>query len=104
MSVYDLRLDKKTVAGQGKSAGIAALAANPNIKTAIIVDDMLIFTMTAGYFGQSILAWKRIDLTLIPNALGSHLNPSAYGEVRDERGPFEYKNDFGCNPASQQVF
>ena len=27
------------------------------------------------------------DIAVIPNAMGTHLNPSAYGEVRTEKGP-----------------
>jgi UbiD family decarboxylase len=31
------------------------------------------------------------DLTIIPNAMGAHLNPSAYGERRHEKGPMNTK-------------
>ena len=31
------------------------------------------------------------DLAIIPNAMGSHLNPAAYGEVRTETGPMNTK-------------
>ncbi len=30
-------------------------------------------------------------LAVIPNAMGAHLNPSAYGEVRHEKGPMNTK-------------
>ena len=44
------------------------------------------------------------DLTLIPNALGSHLNPSAYGEVRDERGPLNTKMIFDATRPVNKSF
>ena len=31
------------------------------------------------------------DLAIIPNMMGSHLNPAAYGEVRTESGPMNTK-------------
>jgi 3-polyprenyl-4-hydroxybenzoate decarboxylase len=31
------------------------------------------------------------SLAIIPNAMGSHLNPAAYGEVRNESGPMNTK-------------
>jgi len=30
-------------------------------------------------------------MAIIPNAMGSHLNPAAYGEVRTESGPMNTK-------------
>jgi len=83
---------KKRVPGEGKSAGLAAIAAEPNLKIAVVVDDDIDL-----YDEQQIL-WAIAtqceadrDLTLIPNAMGAHLNPSAYGEQRHERGPMNTK-------------
>jgi len=96
---------KKTVAGQGKSAGIAALAANPNIKTAIIVDhDVDIYDDSRVLWAVNTCMEADRDLTLIPNALGSHLNPSAYGEVRDERGPLNTKMIFDATRPVNKSF
>ena len=36
------------------------------------------------------------DMKVIPNALGAHLNPSAYGYNRLERGAMETKVIFDC--------
>ncbi len=83
---------KKSVAGQGKSAGLAAITANPNLKTAIVVDDDVdIYDDARVLWAVNTCMEADRDLTIIPNALGSHLNPSAYGEVRDERGPMNTK-------------
>ena len=83
---------KKSVPGQGKSAGIAAISANPNIKTVIVVDaDVDIYDNARVLWAMNTCFEADRDLTIIPNALGSHLNPSAYGENRDERGPMNTK-------------
>ena len=83
---------KKRVPGEGKAAGLAAIAANPNVKMAIVVDDDIdiydeqqVLWAIATYFEAD------TGLAVIPGVLGSHLNPSAYGEVRTERGPMNTK-------------
>ncbi len=32
-----------------------------------------------------------IGLTMIPNIMGAHLDPSSYGEIRTEKGPMTTK-------------
>jgi 2,5-furandicarboxylate decarboxylase 1 len=83
---------KKRVPGEGKSAGIAAIAAEPNLKIAIVVDD------DVDIYDEAQVLWAIAthceadrDLTIIPNAMGAHLNPSAYGERRHEKGPMNTK-------------
>jgi 2,5-furandicarboxylate decarboxylase 1 len=83
---------EKKVAGQGKSAGLAAIASNPNIKMAIVVDhDVDIYDDARVLWAVNTCMEADRDLTMIPNALGSHLNPSSYGEVRDQKGPMNTK-------------
>ena len=83
---------KKSVPGQGKSAGLAAIAAEPNLKIAIVVDD------DVDFYNEEEVLWAIAthfqadrDLAIIPNAMGAHLDPSAYGEVRTEPGPMTTK-------------
>ena len=83
---------KKRVQGEGKSAGMAALTANPGIKIAIVVDsDIDIYDEQRVLWAIATTFEADRDLTIIPNAMGSHLNPSAYGEVRAESGPMNTK-------------
>jgi len=83
---------RKRVPGEGMSAGLAAIAANPNIKIAIVVDDDI------DIYNEQQVLWAIAShfeadtgLAVIPNAMGSHLNPSAYGENRAEPGPMNTK-------------
>jgi 2,5-furandicarboxylate decarboxylase 1 len=83
---------KKRVPGEGKSAGLAAIAAEPNLKIAVVVDD------DVDIYDEEQILWAIAtqceadrDLTIIPNAMGAHLNPSAYGERRHEKGPMNTK-------------
>jgi 2,5-furandicarboxylate decarboxylase 1 len=83
---------KKRVPGEGKSAGMAALTANPNIKMAIVVDDDIdIYNEQQVLWAMGTTFEADRDLAMIPGAMGSHLNPSAYGEVRTESGPMNTK-------------
>ena len=83
---------KKRVQGEGKSAGMAALTANPGIKIAIVVDsDIDIYDEQRVLWAIATTFEADRDLTIIPNAMGSHLNPSAYGEVRADPGPMNTK-------------
>ena len=83
---------RKSVPGQGKSAGLAAIAANPNLKIAVVVDDDI------NIYDEQRVLWAIAttfeadrDLVVIPNAMGSHLNPSSYGEIREQHGPMNTK-------------
>jgi 2,5-furandicarboxylate decarboxylase 1 len=82
----------KRVAGEGKSAGLAAIAAEPNLKIAIVVDD------DVDIYNEEQVLWAIAthceadrDLTVIANAMGAHLNPSAYGEIRHDKGSMNSK-------------
>jgi len=83
---------KKRVPGEGMSAGLAAIAANSDIKLAVVVDDDIdirdeqrVLWAIATHFEAD------KGLAVIPNAMGSHLNPSAYCAVRSEKGPMNTK-------------
>jgi 2,5-furandicarboxylate decarboxylase 1 len=83
---------KKRVPGEGKSAGLAALAANPNVKIAVVVDDDIdIYDEQQVLWAIATTFEADTGLAVIPNAMGSHLNPSAYGEVRSQKGPMNTK-------------
>jgi len=83
---------KKRVPGEGKSAGLAAIVAEPGMKIAVVVDD------DVDIYDEEQVLWAIAthceadrDVTIIPNAMGAHLNPSAYGEVRHQKGPMNTK-------------
>lgn len=83
---------KKRVPGEGKSAGLAAIAAEPNLKIAVVVDhDVDIYDEAQVLWAIATQCEADRDLTIIPNAMGAHLNPSAYGERRHEKGPMNTK-------------
>ena len=83
---------KKRVPGEGKSAGMAALAGDPNVKIAIVVDDEIdIYNDSDVLWAISTHVQADRDVTAIPFAMGAHLDPSAYGEVRTEKGPMQTK-------------
>ncbi|OGA53918.1 MAG: hypothetical protein A3G25_05155 [Betaproteobacteria bacterium RIFCSPLOWO2_12_FULL_63_13] len=83
---------KKRVPGEGKSAGLAAIAAEPNLKIAIVVDDDIdIYDEEQVLWAIATHCEADRDMTIIPNAMGAHLNPSAYGEIRHNHGPMNTK-------------
>lgn len=83
---------RKRVPGEGKSAGLAALAANSNVKIAVVVDDDIdIYDEQQVLWAIATTFEADSGLAVIPNAMGSHLNPSAYGEVRSQKGPMNTK-------------
>ena len=83
---------KKRVPGEGKSAGLAALSAEPNLKIIVVVDDDIdIYNEEEVLWAISTRFEADVGLTMIPNIMGAHLDPSAYGEVRSERGPMTTK-------------
>ena len=82
----------KSVPGQGKSAGLAAITANPNIKIAVVVDDDIdIYDEQRVLWAIATTFEADQDLVVIPGVTGSHLNPSSYGEIRNEHGPMNTK-------------
>ena len=83
---------RKRVQGEGKSAGIAAIAAEPNLKIAVVVDeDIDIYNEQEMWWAISTHLQADRGVTTIPHAMGAHLDPSAYGEVRTEKGPMQTK-------------
>lgn len=83
---------RKRVQGEGKSAGIAAVAAEPNLKIAVVVDeDIDIYNEQEMWWAISTHLQADRGVTTIPYAMGAHLDPSAYGEVRTEKGPMQTK-------------
>ena len=83
---------KKRVQGEGMSAGIAAIGALPNLKIAVVVDDDVdIYDEEQVLWAISTSFQADRDLAVIPNAMGAHLDPSAYGEVRTQPGPMQSK-------------
>ena len=83
---------KKRVPGEGKSAGLAAIAGDANVKIAVVVDDEIdIYNDSDVLWAISTHVQADRDVTIIPFAMGAHLDPSAYGEVRTEKGPMQTK-------------
>ena len=83
---------KKRVAGEGKSAALAALSSEPNLKMVVVVDDDI------DIYNEEQVVWATVTrleadvgLTMIPNIMGAHLDPSAYAEVRWEKGGMQTK-------------
>lgn len=78
---------KKRNEGEGKQAGIAALAADPNIKMAVVVDDDIdVFDEEQVLWAVAFRFEADRDLVVIPYTLGAHLNPSAYDLERTKKG------------------
>jgi len=83
---------KKRAEGDPKQAALAALVTDPSIKHVIVVDDDVnVFNETQVLWALAMRFQADRDLVVIPNIIGSHLNPTAYGYDRLERGPMETK-------------
>ena len=83
---------RKRVPGEGKSAGLAAIGALPNLKIAVVVDDDIdIYDEAQVLWAIATCFQADRDLAVVPNAMGAHLDPSAYGEVRTQPGPMQSK-------------
>jgi 2,5-furandicarboxylate decarboxylase 1 len=83
---------KKRAEGDPKQAALAALVTDPSIKLVIVVDhDVDVFNETQVLWALAMRFQADRDLVVIPNIIGSHLNPTAYGYNRLERGPMETK-------------
>jgi 2,5-furandicarboxylate decarboxylase 1 len=96
---------KKRVPGEGISAGLAAVAAEPNLKIAVVVDDDI------DIYNDSEVLWAIAthceadrDLVIVPNAMGAHLNPAAYGEIRHEKGNMNTKMIFDATKPATLPF
>jgi 2,5-furandicarboxylate decarboxylase 1 len=83
---------KKRAEGEPKQAALAAIVTDPNIKLVIVVDDDVdVFNETQVLWALAMRFQADRDLVIIPNIIGSHLNPTAYGYNRMEKGPMETK-------------
>jgi len=83
---------KKRAEGEPKQAALAAFVTDPNIKHVIVVDDDIdVFNETQVLWALAMRFQADRDLVIIPNIIGSHLNPTAYGHNRLEKGPMETK-------------
>jgi 2,5-furandicarboxylate decarboxylase 1 len=83
---------KKRAEGEPKQAAMAAMVTDPNIKHVIVVDDDIdVFNETQVLWALAMRFQADRDLAVIPHALGSHLNPTAYGYDRLTKGPMETK-------------
>lgn len=95
----------KRVSGEGKSAGLAALAAESNLKIVVVVDDDIdIYDEEQVLWAIATRFEADIDLTVLPNMMGAWLNPAAYGEVRTEPGPMNTKLIFDTTKPTTLAF
>jgi 2,5-furandicarboxylate decarboxylase 1 len=84
---------KKRAEGEPKQAALGALVTDPNIKHVIVVDDDVdVFNETQVLWALAMRFQADRDLVIILNIIGSHLNPTAYGFNRMEKGPMETKD------------
>lgn len=83
---------KKRVEGEPKQAALAAFITEPSIKHVIVVDDDIdVFNETQVLWALAMRFQADRNLSVLSNILGSHLNPTAYGYDRMEKGPMETK-------------
>ncbi|MFQ5853592.1 MAG: UbiD family decarboxylase [Candidatus Binatia bacterium] len=83
---------KKRAEGEPKQAALAAFITEPSIKHVIVVDDDIdVFNETQVLWALAMRFQADRDLVTLPNILGSHLNPTAYGYDRMQKGPMETK-------------
>ena len=57
----------------------------------MVDDDIDVFNETQVLWALAMRFQADRDLVIIPNIIGSHLNPTAYGHNRMEKGPMETK-------------
>lgn len=83
---------KKRVQGEGKLAGLAVLGSNYDVKHVIVVDDDIdIYNDEEVLWAVATRVQADEDCAVIGNSFGAHLDPSAYGESRYEKGPMTTK-------------
>ena len=83
---------KKRAEGEPKQAALAAFVTEPAIKHVIVVDDDIdVFNETQVLWALAMRFQADRDLVVLTNIIGSHLNPTAYGHNRMEKGPMETK-------------
>jgi 2,5-furandicarboxylate decarboxylase 1 len=78
---------KKIHDGQSKHAGLAALAADPNVKMVVVVDDDIdVFNEEQVWWAVAFKFEADRDMVVVPYTLGAHLNPSSYAMERTKKG------------------
>lgn len=83
---------KKRAEGEPKQAAMAAFVTESTIKHAFVVDDDIdVFDENEVLWALAMRFQADRDMVMIPNTLGSHLNPTAYGYNRLEKGTMETK-------------
>lgn len=83
---------KKRAEGEPKQAALAAFITEPAIKHVIVVDeDIDVFNETRVLWALAMRFQADRDLVVLQNIIGSHLNPTAYGHNRMEKGNMETK-------------
>lgn len=83
---------KKRAEGEAKQVAFAVFATDPNIRRVIVVDDDIdVFNEEDVQWAVAMRFQADRDLALVPNALGAHLNPGAYGYDRLTQGTMETK-------------
>jgi 2,5-furandicarboxylate decarboxylase 1 len=83
---------KKRADGEPKQAAFAAMAAETNLKFIVLVDDDIdVFNETEVLWAVATRFEADRDLTVIPFALGAHLDPSAYDITRNAHGAMNTK-------------
>lgn len=83
---------KKRFEGEAKQAALAAFITEPSIKHVMVVDDDInVFNETQVLWALAMRFQADRDLVILPNILGSHLNPTSYGYNRMQKGSMETK-------------
>jgi 2,5-furandicarboxylate decarboxylase 1 len=83
---------KKRIEGEGKFAGLAAVSARPSSKIVIVVDeDIDIYDYDAVWWAVATRVEADTSVSIIPGVSGAHLDPSAYGETRFNKGSMTTK-------------
>lgn len=87
-SLYTVYISlKKRIQGEGKLAALAALSAEINLKTAVVVDDDIdVYNEHEVLWAVATRVEADLDVSIIPRVTGAHLDPSAYDETRYKRG------------------
>ena len=81
---------KKTALGQGKLAGMAALAATAHAKTCIVVDDDIdVFDEKEVLFAVATRMVPGRDISIIENCTGENIDPASFDETRLQKGSMQ---------------
>lgn len=92
-SVYHMYVSiAKRVPGEGKRAGLAALAVPVNANLVVVVDeDIDVYNEEEVLWAIATRMVADRDIVIIPGITGPHLHPTAYDETRLKRGPMTSK-------------